>query len=457
MYIALARKYRPQTFSSLVGQSHVMQTLKNALKENRLYQTLIFSGIKGVGKTSAARILAKSLNCESSVDGEPCNKCDNCKSIASDAAADYIEIDGASNNGIDEVRKIREAVKYRPMSFPYRVVIIDEVHMLSISAWNALLKTIEEPPEHTYFVMATTDFHKIPSTIVSRCQHFEFKRIYPDVIVDLLKDIAVKEGVEISEYSLYLIAKAADGSLRDAQKIMDQVISFSSGKIDDSRVSEILGVIDEELFINLIVSVINKNRAKIFETIEYLSQKGLDFIFFYQEFLRFLRDLMVIKCIGHSNNIHGINPENFARIDDLLKLVKEESLLRYFNVSKEYDYILRMSENPGIMLEFMFLKLSYLSDLTLIEEILPKLQNNGSVNEVKKSKSNFNEAETKDIKVLKRDNIKKNNYVLNDKEKESTIDDKDDTLSSIEKYSKEEDIKGMMEDLNQVIVDIRKK
>jgi len=196
MYLALARKYRPQTFEELIGQPHITKTLQNAIRMNKLYPALIFSGMKGVGKTSAARILAKAMNCETGPAPEPCNKCSICTEINEDKSPDYIEIDGASNNGIEEVRSLREKIKYNPFKNRFRMIVIDEVHMLSNSAWNALLKTIEEPPEHTYFIMATTDFHKIPSTIVSRCQHFEFKRIPVEIITSVLENIAVKENIE---------------------------------------------------------------------------------------------------------------------------------------------------------------------------------------------------------------------------------------------------------------------
>jgi DNA polymerase-3 subunit gamma/tau len=251
MYLALARKYRPQTFEELIGQPHITRTLQNAIEMNKLYPSLIFSGMKGVGKTSAARILAKALNCINGPAKEPCNTCEICQEITDDKSSDYIEIDGASNNGVEEVRSLRETVKYKPLKNRFRVVVIDEVHMLSTSAWNALLKTIEEPPEHTYFIMATTDFHKIPATIVSRCQHFEFKRIPAEVIKSVLEEICKKEKIKISEYSLYLIAKSSEGSLRDAKKILDQAIALSSGNVKDDSVIDILGIIEEEIFIKL--------------------------------------------------------------------------------------------------------------------------------------------------------------------------------------------------------------
>ena len=297
MYLALARKYRPRTFEELIGQPHITKTLQNAIRMNKLYTALIFSGMKGVGKTSAARILAKAMNCEEGPAPEPCNKCSICTEITEDKSPDYIEIDGASNNGIEEVRSLREKIKYKPFKNRFRMVVIDEVHMLSNSAWNALLKTIEEPPDHTYFIMATTDFHKIPSTIVSRCQHFEFKRIPVEIITSLLENIVIKEKIEISKYALYLVAKSAEGSLRDSKKILDQAIAISDGKIEDSDVIDILGIIEEEIFIELTSAFLSHDRKKIIEVIDDLTDRGIDIRFFYSEYIKFLRNLMPLQSL----------------------------------------------------------------------------------------------------------------------------------------------------------------
>ena len=280
MYLALARKYRPQKFSDLIGQPHITKTLQNAIKMKKLYPALIFSGMKGVGKTSASRILAKTLNCEEGTEIEPCNSCNTCVEITGDHSTDYIEIDGASNNGIEEIRSLKETVKYKPLKNKYRVVVIDEVHMLSTSAWNALLKTIEEPPEHTYFIMATTDFHKIPATIISRCQHFEFKRIPYETMEILLKEICDKEQIQISKYALHLISKSSEGSLRDAKKILDQAIAISNGDVQDEEVVDILGIIEENIFISLTQNILLKNRKGIIDLVNELSERGVNLRFF---------------------------------------------------------------------------------------------------------------------------------------------------------------------------------
>jgi DNA polymerase-3 subunit gamma/tau len=372
MYLALARKYRPQKFADLIGQPHVTRTLQNAISLDKLYPALIFSGMKGVGKTSAARILAKALNCEKGPDIEPCNECPVCIEITEDKAPDYIEIDGASNNGVEEVRNLKEKVKYKPFKNRFRVVVIDEVHMLSNSAWNALLKTIEEPPEFTYFIMATTDFHKIPATIVSRCQHFEFKRIPHEIMVKLLKEICGKENIKITDYSLYLIARASEGSLRDAKKILDQAVAISSGDVNDKDVIAILGVIEEDLFIMLTQHVLNQDRKAIIKQINELSERGMDLRFFYNEFLKFFRNLMVLKSLGEAENLHDLNPENLPRLKEMLKDTREVELLRYFNAAKDLEITIKNTENPRIILEYLFLKLTYFPSLVSIEELIEK-------------------------------------------------------------------------------------
>ena len=270
--------------------------------------------MKGVGKTSSARILAKALNCEKGPAIEPCNQCQTCLEITEDNSTDYMEIDGASNNGVNEVRSLRETVKYKPLKNRYRIVVIDEVHMLSNAAWNALLKTVEEPPEHTIFIMATTDFHKIPATIVSRCQHFEFKRIPFEVIKQVLKDICQKEDDHHLRLRALPDLASAEGSLRDAKKILDQAIAISNGDVKDDDVVAILGIIDEETFITLTRDVFTQDRKGIIEQINQLIERGTDLRFFYTEYLRFIRDVIVIKSIPDSERLHNLNPENVAVI-----------------------------------------------------------------------------------------------------------------------------------------------
>ena len=373
MYLALARKYRPQRFADLIGQPHITKTLQNAIKMGKLYPALIFSGMKGVGKTSASRILAKTLNCEKGPDIEPCNECSTCKEITGDSSPDYLEIDGASNNGIEEIRSLKETVKYKPLKNRYRIVVIDEVHMLSTSAWNALLKTVEEPPEHTYFIMATTDFHKIPATIVSRCQHFEFKRIPYETMEILLKNICEKEDIKISKYALHIISKSSEGSLRDAKKILDQAIAISNGDVKDEEVIDILGIIKEDVFIDIIKYILTENRKGIIEIINDLSERGVDLRFFYGEYLKFLRELIILKSVKDATSLININPETIKDINLILKDISDIELLRYFNATRELEITMRHTESPKIILEYLLIKLSYFPSLVPIEDLIKSI------------------------------------------------------------------------------------
>jgi len=464
MYLALARKYRPRTFEELIGQPHITKTLQNAIRMNKLYPALIFSGMKGVGKTSAARILAKAMNCEEGPAPEPCNKCSICTEINEDKSPDYIEIDGASNNGIEEVRSLREKIKYKPFKNRFRMIVIDEVHMLSNSAWNALLKTIEEPPDHTYFIMATTDFHKIPSTIVSRCQHFEFKRIPVEIITSVLENIVVKEKIKISKYALYLVAKSADGSLRDSKKILDQAIAISDGKIEDSDVIDILGIIEEEIFIELTSAFLSRDRKKIIEVIDDLTDRGIDIRFFYSEYIKFLRNLMVLKSDINIEKLHNLNPENVSKIKMLIKDLKEIELLRYFNAVKDMELTIKNTENPKIILEYLFIKLSYFPTLMSIEELIESVGSE-KIRNIKSDmpSDNITEEKISEKKILSDESIKEikgsdQQPVMEDKKAEEKVAESDakasDDNESIEKLKKDKNIKNLTSKIQGRIISI---
>lgn len=293
-YQVTARKWRPQKFEDVVGQEHITATLKNALKSNRIAHAYIFTGPRGVGKTTTARILAKALNCENSKDFEPCNECEMCRAINESQTMDIIEIDGASNRGIDEIRTLRESVKYAPTRGKYKVYIIDEVHMLTRESFNAFLKTLEEPPPHTIFIFATTDIHKVPLTIISRCQRFDFRRIQLNTIKTTLSNIAKQEKISIDDKTLTLISKKADGALRDAQSLFDQVISFCGDNINAETVSKMLNLIDEDLFFNISDAVLEKNYNIVFETTERIFQNGWDFIDFTDGLIEHFRNIMTV-------------------------------------------------------------------------------------------------------------------------------------------------------------------
>lgn len=257
-YTALYRKFRPGEFSEVKGQDHIVTTLKNQIKADRIGHAYLFCGTRGTGKTTVAKILAKAVNCEHPVDGGPCNECPTCKSIAAGTSMNVVEIDAASNNGVDNIREIRDEVQYSPTEGKYRVYIIDEVHMLSIGAFNALLKTLEEPPSYVIFILATTEAHKIPVTILSRCQRYDFKRITVDTITDRLKELTDREGVEVEEKALKYIAKSADGAMRDALSLLDQCISFYMGqKLTYENVLEVLGAVDTEVFSQMLRLIIS--------------------------------------------------------------------------------------------------------------------------------------------------------------------------------------------------------
>ncbi|HOQ49021.1 MAG TPA: DNA polymerase III subunit gamma/tau, partial [Candidatus Kapabacteria bacterium] len=275
-FIVTARKWRPLTFNSVVGQEHITTTLKNAIKTGRIHHAYLFCGPRGVGKTTTARILARAVNCLQPIYAEPCNQCTNCEAALNNRSIDIIEIDGASNNSVDDVRTLRENAKYPPSQGKYKMYIIDEVHMLSTSAFNALLKILEEPPSHLLFVFATTEAHKVPATIISRCQRFDFRRMEIPDIVYQLRNIAQKEEISIDEESLITIAKKADGSMRDSQSIFDQVIALCGKNVSYSEMAKSLHLLDEDFFFQLSEAISNKDSAKVFELSQIVISQGYE-------------------------------------------------------------------------------------------------------------------------------------------------------------------------------------
>ena len=362
-YSVLARKWRPATFDQVIGQEAVIQTLKNSIAEGRIHHSLIFSGLRGTGKTSTARIYAKALNCENGPTVEPCLECDACREIAEGRDIDVMEIDAASNKGVDDIRNLKEIVQYPPIRDRFRVFIIDEVHMLSTHAFNALLKTIEEPPSYVVFILATTEPHKIPATIRSRCQIFEFKKIPQIKIVRHLKDICDKEGINIEESALKLIVDASEGSMRDAQSLLDQIISFSGEKISEEDVSVVLGVPDSTVFFRIFNAILNDDRGEIVNILDTLEERNTDFVKFVLRLGEFFNSLLhaTVK-----------RDKEFLPEDLRDKSFSVEDIIRYLNVILQNERFVREAFNPRIAVELLLFKMVFASKVMPISELISK-------------------------------------------------------------------------------------
>ena len=327
-YTALYRKFRPAEFEDVKGQDHIITTLKNQIKADRIGHAYLFCGTRGTGKTTVAKIFAKAVNCEHPVDGSPCGECTMCKNIAAGTSMNVIEIDAASNNGVDNIREIREEVSYRPTEGRYKVYIIDEVHMLSIGAFNALLKTLEEPPEYVIFILATTEAHKIPITILSRCQRYDFKRITIDTIAARLDELMKKEQVEVEEKAIRYIAKAADGSMRDALSLLDQCIAFYLGqKLTYDHVLEVLGAVDTDVFSRLLRQIISQDVGKVLATVEELVMQGRELTQLAADFTWYLRNLLLVKTSDNMEDVLDVSTENLAQLKEEAQMIESGVLL----------------------------------------------------------------------------------------------------------------------------------
>ncbi len=391
-FVVTARKWRPARFEDVIGQEHITTTLKNAIKNKRIAHAFIFAGPRGVGKTTTARILAKSLNCLSPVDAEPCNECEMCRSFDSSQSLDIIEIDGASNRRIDEIRTLRESVKYAPTKGKYKVYIIDEVHMLTTESFNALLKTLEEPPEHTIFIFATTDVHKVPLTIISRCQRFDFRRIEMHAIKNLLKKIAEEEKIDIDDQSLTIIAKKADGALRDAESLFDQIASYSEGKVESSTLSTMLNLIDDEVYFQISDSILNKNFAAAFEVTKQVFDKGWNFIDFTNGLIEHFRNILTVVVTGKTELIESAEIY-LERYFAYRGKYSESDLLRILSFLNKTFQELRYAVNQRLKIEVSLSHLIGLEKAISIKEALEKLDDLkrrlNSQGEVKESKNMY--------------------------------------------------------------------
>ncbi len=370
-YQVIARKWRPQSFNDLVGQNHITQTLTNALRNGRLPHALLFTGPRGTGKTSSARILAKALRCPQAVDFIPCNVCDSCQEIARGSSLDVIEIDGASNNGVDAIRELRETVAFMPSSGKYKIYIIDEVHMLSTSAFNALLKTLEEPPPHVVFIMATTEAQKIPQTILSRCQRFDFRRISTKQITERLRLICSQEGFTAEEEALWVIARQGDGSMRDSQSLLDQVITFANGPLTRTSVVEILGLTDRALLVETLGFLVDRNSQGILQVIQKIAQSGFEPHLFSQDLLEMIRNLLLVKISdAKADQIIEMPDSELLALQDLAKRLPEEDIHMLFDMALKGGQDIPRAQDPRIVLEVVLLRMAHAPKLVDLQKLL---------------------------------------------------------------------------------------
>ena len=366
-YQVLSRKWRPQSFGDVVGQGHVTQTIQNAIKLERIGHGYIFTGPRGVGKTTVARVLAKVLNCKDPQDNNPCNACSHCEEITDGRNMDVLELDGASNRGIDEIRELRESVKYPPNSGKYRVYIIDEVHMLTKEAFNALLKTLEEPPPYVVFILATTDPHKVPQTILSRTQRFDFRRLSIELISNHLIEILNRENINFEEDALQLIAKKADGSMRDSLSLLDQVIAYSGDKLEVEPVRSSLGIIHDSLYVNLFSGIATKNICRIIAELEGLFNAGHSINDFITGFNEIMRNALLVSS---GVEIKTLPPEIVQMAYGSDCVFQKMDLLRMLELSMNFETKLRYVQQPQIALESLFIKLASMDSCFVVRDIL---------------------------------------------------------------------------------------
>ncbi|MBO5337456.1 MAG: DNA polymerase III subunit gamma/tau [Lachnospiraceae bacterium] len=374
-YTALYRKFRPDSFVDVKGQDHIVTTLKNQLKANRIGHAYLFTGTRGTGKTTVAKIFAKTVNCEHPTEEGPCGECRICKAIAAGASMNVIEIDAASNNGVDNIREIVEEVSYSPAEGKYKVYIIDEVHMLSIGAFNALLKTLEEPPSYVIFILATTEVHKLPITILSRCQRYDFKRISIDTITNRMKELITAESVQVEEKALRYIAKTADGSMRDALSLLDQCIAFHLGKeLTYDKVLDVLGAVDTEVFSRLLRSVLDRNVLGCIELLEEIVMQGRELTQFVTDFTWYLRNLLLVQSSDNLEDVIDMSSDNLARLKEESGMVDMDRIIRYIRIFSELAGQIRYATQKRILVEIALIKLCKPEMETNQEAILDRIR-----------------------------------------------------------------------------------
>lgn len=460
-YQALYRKYRPTTFSDVIGQEHITETLKNEIADKKTVHAYLFTGTRGTGKTTCAKIFAKAINCQNSNNGEPCLECNSCTSITDGENTDIVEIDAASNNGVDNIRELRDLVGFTPSTSKYRVFIIDEVHMLSAGAFNALLKTLEEPPEHVVFILATTEVHKLPATILSRCQRFDFRGVGNKEIVERINFIAKEENIEISKEAVELIAECAEGGMRDALSLLDEAISYAGNKVDVSSVYQVSGAVDLDNILSLAGAILEKDSAKVLNALETIVDLGKEIPKICNDLISFYRDLLLYK----NNHKNGKSLYTNTEFMILAKKLSNQKVYFYLNVLNEAQYNMKSTNQKRTYLELALIKMSdfveqiSVDNLSLIEELGNKIKDlenkikelelsprrvveTPSVKEevkvVRERNNEFHYIETKMIEeVLNNGNRNKKNLLIN-------------KLSEVKNLKKEKVIVNTLQDANIV-------
>lgn len=373
-YTALYRKWRPTGFADVKGQDHIVQTLKNQITGQRIGHAYLFCGTRGTGKTTIAKIFAKAVNCEHPVDGSPCGECESCQSIVSGRSMNVVEIDAASNNGVENIREIREQVQYPPTEGRYRVYIIDEVHMLSTGAFNALLKTLEEPPSYVIFILATTEVHKIPITVLSRCQRYDFRRITIETIAARLRELADAEQIPVEERALTYLAKAADGSMRDALSLLDQCVAFHFGTLlTYDNVLEVLGAVDSSVFSQLLREILAGNTAGCIHRLEEMVIQGRELGQFVVDFIWYLRNLLILKTTEDAEAMLEMSEDNLRLLREEAKMVNGETLMRFIRIFSELSNQLRYASQKRVLIEIALIKLTKPQMEPNLDSILQRL------------------------------------------------------------------------------------
>jgi DNA polymerase-3 subunit gamma/tau len=394
-YLVLARKYRPQTFDQVIKQDHVTRTLTNAISAGRVAHAILFSGPRGTGKTTVARILAKAMNCKDGPVPVPCNECRSCKEITSGSAVDVFEIDGASNNSVDQIRELRENVKYMPAHSLYKIYIIDEVHMLSIAAFNALLKTLEEPPAHVMFVFATTEPRKIPITILSRCQRHDFRRIDVESISKHMGTLCSKEGVEIAVDSLGIIAREAGGSMRDGLSLLDHVISCTQGAITHKQILNILGVIDREVIFNLSAAILGGQLPKVLDVLDAIYSAGHDMKKLYADLIEHFRNLLLVKMVEKIDRLLDVPSHEIDLMCDQVKEVSRIFLNQILDLLFKQEVLILNSTQPRLAIEMVFIRMFQMKPVLPIDILIEKLDNLRK--DIYETRTDFRDTESKPV------------------------------------------------------------